>query len=404
MTGQRPNWQYGDMASAKPKITIFTFSYPPAYLSGGPARSVYALVESLASEFSFSVITSAFDGSSIQPMQSVESGRWSAFGHATIWYESRHRMSVRTIAKLLSKTDPQIIYLNSLFSYRFTILPMIIARIRSRKAAVVLAPRGELSSGALALKRPKKRIYIVLFRLLKLHKAITWHASTCSEKADIEREFGSVVRSHIAVNLRTDIFSDQGEHRRSQRTSSEACGRSLVFFSRITPKKNVLAAIRAVSLTENSAHLSIAGPIEDTKYWHRCVELINDTTDPKLISYVGVIPAEEAVAFLGGFDLFILPTLGENFGHVVLESLAAGTPVIVGYDTPWQEIETSGAGWLCDPANPQEIAKLIDNFLSLDTVARDRMRRAARNLARAMLNDPSAVDANRSMFHSLIFV
>ena len=232
-------------------------------------------------------------------------------------------MSVRTVAKLLSKTDPQIIYLNSLFSYRFTILPMIIARIKSRRAAVVLAPRGELSSGALVLKRSKKRIYIALFRLLKLHKTITWHASTCREKADIEREFGSDVRSHIAVNLRTDIVSGQGEHRRSQRTPGDADGRSLVFFSRITPKKNVMTAIRAVSLTENSAHLSIAGPIEDTKYWHQCVELINDTTDPKLISYVGLIPAEEAVAFLGGFDLLILPTLGENFGHVVLESLAA---------------------------------------------------------------------------------
>ena len=207
------------MTSAKPKITIFTRSYPPAYLSGGPARSVYALVEALAAEFSFSVITSAFDGSSLQPMPSVESGQWGTFGHATIWYESTRRMSSRTVTKLLSETAPQVIYLNSFFSYRFTVLPMLVARMKSRGAAIILAPRGELSTGALTLKRSKKRIYIALFRLFKLHSAITWHASTSLEQADIESRFGPDVRIYIAIDLRTGIFSDKAEHHEGQHHS-----------------------------------------------------------------------------------------------------------------------------------------------------------------------------------------
>jgi glycosyltransferase involved in cell wall biosynthesis len=108
------------------------------------------------------------------------------------------------------------------------------------------------------------------------------------------------------------------------------------------------------------------------------------------------------VSFLGGFDLLVLPTRGENFGHVVLESLAAGTPVIVGRDTPWQRVEEAGAGWLCDPASPAQIAGLIQRFLALDEEGRRRMRQAAGRVAGDVLDDPEGAEASRAMFLSLI--
>ena len=44
-------------------------------------------------------------------------------------------------------------------------------------------------------------------------------------------------------------------------------------------------------------------------------------------------------------DLFVLPTYSENFGLVVAEALAAGTPAIVSHGAPWQGLDTQGAGW-----------------------------------------------------------
>jgi glycosyltransferase involved in cell wall biosynthesis len=310
-------------------------------------------------------------------------------------------MPARTAAKLLKETQPQLVYLNSLFDYCFTILPLLIARTMFYRIPVVLAPRGELSAGALALKGFKKRTFIAVFRLLKLHKAVTWHASTSQEKADIQRVFGENIRSHIAIDLRTDL-GNGAEQGWTRRITDDAPGASLVFFSRIVPKKNVEAVIHAMLLLKNEARLSIAGPIEDIKYWNRCLELINKTPDSGLIRYVGTVPSHDVVDFLNRFDLLVLPTLGENFGHVVLESLAAGTPVIVGSDTPWHRIETSGAGWVCDPTSPGAIAELIERFLSLDKETRERMRMEARGLAREVLRDPNSVNANRSMFRALI--
>ena len=192
-------------ASSPPRITVFTRGYPPAHLIGGPPRSLSALVEALAADFRFSVITSAFDGPTAGPMRSVKPSQWSTTGHATIWYDRRYHISAWRAATLLKETKPQLVYLNSFFDYRFTILPLLISRMTSRKTPIVLAPRGEFSPGGLALKWRKKRVFITAFRMLGLHKAVTWHASTSREKADIERVFGSGVRSHVAINLRMDL-------------------------------------------------------------------------------------------------------------------------------------------------------------------------------------------------------
>jgi glycosyltransferase involved in cell wall biosynthesis len=390
-------------ASSAPRITVFTRSYPPAHLRGGPARSVFALVEALAADFRFSLITSAFDDPAAGLMRSVKPSQWSTFAHAMIWYERRYRISAWRTATLLKDTKPQLVYLNSFFDYRFTILPLFITRMTSRKTPVVLAPRGEFSVGALALKWQKKRAFITVFRMLGMHKTVSWHASTSQEKADIERVFGASARSYVAIDLRTGLSISVEGQNHDQQPGVDLNYCSLVFFSRIAPKKNVATAIRAMPFVRGKARLSIAGPIEDAKYWGECLDLINNIGDPEMIKYVGSIPADGAINFLSRFDLFVFPTLGENFGHVVLESLAAGTPVIVGNDTPWHQIETAGAGWICDPASPEGIAELIERFLTLDGDARMRMSTAARNLARQVLNDPRGVDANRAMFHALTF-
>jgi glycosyltransferase involved in cell wall biosynthesis len=41
----------------------------------------------------------------------------------------------------------------------------------------------------------------------------------------------------------------------------------------------------------------------------------------------------------------LLPSRGENFGHVIAEALAAGCPTVISDRTPWRALRESRAGW-----------------------------------------------------------
>lgn len=54
---------------------------------------------------------------------------------------------------------------------------------------------------------------------------------------------------------------------------------------------------------------------------------------------------EEIVNILQENHFLILPIFGENFGHAIFEPFAAGRPVIISNQTPWQNIEEQRIGW-----------------------------------------------------------
>ena len=184
-------------------------------------------------------------------------------------------------------------------------------------------------------------------------------------------------------------------------TKDDRLARSVVFLSRIARKKNLARLILALSQVEGPIRLSIAGPIEDPAYWRECKRLIDDLPSNKEVQYVGTVPADSTVEFLANFDLFVLPTLGENFGHVILESLAAGTPVIVGEDTPFGEVEQAGAGWSRDPASTVEFARAMETFFDLTRGEQEAMRSRAQDLARRLAFDQRSLDSQRAIFSLL---
>ncbi len=63
------------------------------------------------------------------------------------------------------------------------------------------------------------------------------------------------------------------------------------------------------------------------------------------VTYRGQAGPAEVADVLAAYDLMILPTTGENFGHVIVESLAAGCPVLISDRTPWRRLAEHGVGW-----------------------------------------------------------
>lgn len=378
------------------KIVMLWPQFPPSVMSGGPPRSAAGMLSALSNDFEISVITSAFDGRrSSVAMEGVAPDRWCDVFGASAWYTSERRPHPFHLLRLIRGRDPHLVYLNSLWHFRFSILPLLALRAGKSSVPVLIAPRGELSVGALRIRPWRKRLVILLYRFFRISHRVAWHASTEMERADIHRVFGATVTTHVAVDLRNDLRCSQ---RKVWANTGEKKPPSAVFLSRITPKKNLDGLLHALSLVNTSLQLTIAGPVADRDHWTACEHLIGRLPSTIRVRVNGPVPPNAVVEFLSGFDLFLLPTHGENYGHAILEALAAGLPVIVGSSTPWKRVEEENAGWLVDSNSPTELARLIERFAGLTQAERESMSQSACRLASAIQRDTRGVEANRQMF------
>src|SRR5690606_28454876 len=133
-------------------VLILLPSYLPGFKAGGPVRSIANLVDSLGAEFDFRILCLDRDLGEAGPYRDMVSDRWMRVGHAMVHYASPALCGPLGLSRLIGTTPHDILYLNSFFSPRFTIAPLVARRLGlvPRRPAII-APRGEFSAGALML-------------------------------------------------------------------------------------------------------------------------------------------------------------------------------------------------------------------------------------------------------------
>ena len=128
----------------------------------------------------------------------------------------------------------------------------------------------------------------------------------------------------------------------------------MVFLSRISPKKNLEQAIRIASQVPGESRLRHLGTRGGSLYTGAVARRPSGSARPTSeVTNRGVMPHERVADTLAGYDAFLLPSLGENFGHAIWEALACGVPVVVSDRTPWRGLAALGVGYdlpLGDPA------------------------------------------------------
>jgi glycosyltransferase involved in cell wall biosynthesis len=136
----------------------------------------------------------------------------------------------------------------------------------------------------------------------------------------------------------------------------------MVFLSRVSPKKGLdvlLAALRNVS---QPVTLDIYGPEEDVAYSARCHQIAESLPDHVLCRFKGPVPVAQVRETFAQYDLFVLPTAGENFGHVIAESLSVSCPVMCADTTPWSRLLAAGGGVVVPERSPLEWGRAIEAY------------------------------------------
>lgn len=226
---------------------------------------------------------------------------------------------------------------------------------------LVVSPRGMLGAEALEFSPYRKRIVWALWQRRALEAVTCFHATAESEVEDIRR--ASLTAAVAVIPNGIDIPD----------AAPVPGSRTVLYLGRLHPKKGIdrlVAAWARVASRHSDWRLRIVGPSElgcrdALKAQVRELGVPRVYFDPPMFGTDKLAAYQQA-------GLFVLPTLNENFGMVIAEALAAGTPVISTRGAPWSRLQTERCGWWVEHG-VEALAVALDDALSLPDAERSMM-------------------------------
>ena len=319
-------------------VAVLAPSFPPGFRGGGPARTLDALTRAAPVQYDVRVVTPNRDAGEPVPMD-VVSGKWTSRAGVAVFYAPL--ASIKDLVRMyreIQRLRPDVLYLNSLFNFSFSILPRFLGAIGVwGDARILLAPRGELDPGALRIRGMKKRAFLWLYRELGLWKRVIWHASSTAEARAIRDTWGPAV--NIVIRENETLLPARALEPKQHSGALRA-----VFMSRLSVKKGLLLALQAMSDIPVVMNFDVYGPEEDARYVAECRAQAKRVSSNVHVSFRGPVVADAVREVLSEYDVMLFPTAGENFGHVIAEALSAACPVLTTDTTPWSELLREGAG------------------------------------------------------------
>ena len=294
--------------------------------------------------------------------------------------------------------DSDVLHLNGVWRPVNTQLASLARRLGT---PYVLTPHGMLSDWPMGQKRLRKRLYYLLVERRNLAAAARVPFPSEAEKGEggkwVPHDRVSVVPVPIGLETYSDL-PGPGLFRQAHPEIVDG-EPTVLFLSRLHPKKGAEVLIEAIGLLGRrgvDCRLLLAGSGEEG-YVDGLRRLVERCGIADRTRFLGSVIGRQKLSLYQHADLLALPTSQENFGQVLAESLACGTPVVTtrGADI-WREIRDAGGGVVAE-REPEAFAAAIEGLLADEDRAR-RMGEAGRAWVCAALAEESLVGGYDALF------
>jgi glycosyltransferase involved in cell wall biosynthesis len=370
--------------------------YLPGTKAGGPVRSIYSLVSLIKDYFEIYVVTSNCDLGSDICYKTIEPNKLIENDGVFYYYFSKSELAIPNIVNLINVIQPDLVYINSFWSYNFSIGVVKAKQENLFKASVLLAPRGMMGKGALGLKPLRKTVFIALAKLFGWYKNIVFHATNEQEKRDILKRFKNAkVLTASNVNSGTVQFTAKQKEPRHLK---------LFYLSRIARVKNLHFALEVLQEVASDIYIEydIFGNLEDKEYWNECQSIIQNFGSNIKVNYKKELQFNEVQATITNYHALFMPTLNENFGHSIVESLLCGCPVIISDQTPWNDLDNFNAGYAIDLNDKSNFVIALTNMALLNTKEYEQKSKDAIKYISTKFNVEQSVKQYIDLFNATI--
>lgn len=325
--------------------------------------------------------------------------------HAIMHYLSKSWKvwSVRAeYLRLLDEIRPDVVHVNCCWQPYFAY-----AALWAKEAGyrVVLSPHGMLEPWIVRRHYWMRKVPSLLaYQQKALYAADIVHATAESERRNLEgisQYCGLLSDWHPKVQ----VIGNGIDTRNIGIKSSWQKSHRILFLSRVHPKKGIDMLLQAFAELQNDNGplkgyiLQIAGEGDDDLL-DRLKSLSNDLGLGKRVEWLGGIYGEQKWALMREADLFVLPTHSENFGIVVAEALAVGTPVLTTKGTPWTMLDAYHCGW-CTDISTEAIKEGLRSFAQLSATELQQMGEQGRKLIEANYDTGRIAGEFVKMYESL---
>lgn len=379
---------------SKPQVLAFIDWYKPFFKAGGPVRSMVNLVDHLHGRIDFHIVTGDRDYTEKSPPTGIIRDQWiTADRGERVWHASPKQRTLKQWRALLEERAWNVVYINGLYSKWSTIAPLWILR-RSKQRRIV-AVRGMLARGPMRQSAAKKRAFLLAMKTTGCFRGVEFQATNAEEVEDIKRWIGKEVKVHLVPNLGRKL--EQQEPMPIGKKPGEL---RLVSVGRIAPEKNTLFAIERLMKLEGIVRFDLYGTVYDQAYYQRCLEAVARLPQNVAVVMHGHIDQDRVAHVIGEAHAVFMPSVGENFGHTMLEALVAGRPLLISDRTPWKGLETKSAGWDLPLEEPEKFDSVLAQLVGMDGSAYAVWALGASALGKRYLTDATGLERSLAMFMS----
>jgi glycosyltransferase involved in cell wall biosynthesis len=205
------------------------------------------------------------------------------------------------------------------------------------KKKLIIHPLGYYEPWSLNQKKLKKKLAWNLYQKKILLRSDLIHCASKNEQKNLLKLNNSFKTFVLPYGIENSFIK---QYKNKLKIKKRA-----LFLSRIHKKKGIENLINAwIQINSKEKWtLDIMGPRNDEQY---LIKLKNMARNNKNINFLKPIYSNKKKKILfNQYDFLVLPTFNENFGMVILESLARGLPVLTNYNAPWDNIKIYNAGW-----------------------------------------------------------
>ena len=126
-------------------------------------------------------------------------------------------------------------------------------------------------------------------------------------------------------------------------------------------------ALECLKSIKHDIVFDIYGPKEDVDYWNQCQDVINRLPANIEVKYKGELDQKKVIPIMRKYNVFLLPTRSENFGHVIVEAMQAGLIPIISDQTPWVGLQDVNIGWSIPLNRGVDYIKAIDSLCEINS-------------------------------------